>query len=53
MGGPPPDWISTGGKTPRYPKVHFITGFAMVEMSGAQAGVDAARQQASADLSRK
>ncbi len=51
--GPPPDWIAAGGKSPRYPSARFITGFAMVEVPGAQGGVDAARQQAAADLSRK
>lgn len=53
VGGAPPDWLSAGGKSPRYPQDRYVTGFAMVEASGSQGGVDAARQQAAADLSRK
>ncbi len=51
--GPPPDWMSAGGKSPRYPKARYLTGFAMVEVAAGQGGVEAARQQAAADLSRK
>jgi hypothetical protein len=49
---PPPDWLSTGGKTPRYPRARYVTGFAMVELGPAHGGVDAAKQQAAASLSR-
>ena len=51
--GPPPDWIGGGGKTPRYMKDRYITGFAMVELGPAQGGIPAAKQQAAASLSRK
>ena len=53
MNQPPPDWLATGGKTPRYPKSRYVTGFSMVEMDPAQGGLDAAKQQAAASLSRK
>ncbi|MBS2023974.1 MAG: hypothetical protein JST92_16335 [Deltaproteobacteria bacterium] len=46
-----PDWVATGGVSPRYPKEKFVVGFGVV-----QAGPDAlpaARNQASADLSTR
>jgi hypothetical protein len=49
---PAPDWMSSGGKTPRYPKARFVTGFAMVELPASAGGIDAAKQQAAAALSR-
>lgn len=52
MNQPAPDWLATGGKTPRYQKAYYVTGFSMVEMEPGQGGLDAAKQQAAASLSR-
>lgn len=49
----PPDWLGSGGKTPRYPDARYLTGFAMVELAPAQGGIESAKQQAAAALSRK
>lgn len=47
-----PDWLASGGKTTRYPTARFLTGFAMVDLPPESGGVDAAKQQAAASLSR-
>jgi hypothetical protein len=49
----PPDWIASGGKTPRYDKALYVSGFAMVEIGLGHGGVPAAKQQAVAAMSRK
>lgn len=49
---PAPDWIATGGKTPRFAKERFITGFSMVDLAPESGGMDSAKQQAAASLSR-
>ncbi len=50
--GPAPVWVSNGGKAPRYATARYVTGFAMVELAPARGGLEAAKLQAAAALSR-
>ena len=45
-----PDWVTAGGKSPRFPETRFLTGFAMGE--GEQA-LERSKQQASAHLASR
>ncbi len=46
-----PEWVSTGGATPRYPRERYVTGFAATQ--GGTDPLGSAKQQAAADLSAK
>ncbi len=48
--GETPEWVSSGGKSRRYPDARFLTGFAM-EVGGKP--LDSARKHAAADLSQR
>jgi len=46
----PPDWVTAGGKSPRFPETRFLTGFAGGEGEHA---LERAKQQASANLANR
>ena len=45
-----PEWVSTGGATPRFPRERYVTGFAVAEGRDA---VASAKAQAASDLSQR
>jgi hypothetical protein len=48
--GPRPDWVDSGGRTPRYPDARYVTGFSLGED---RSSMDAVKQRAAADLASR
>ena len=46
-----PDWVASGGVTPRYPRQQYVVGFAATQ--GGQDPLGSAKAQAAADLSAR